>query len=150
MVWSFRRVARSALVAAGVLWVGTVSAQELPETTRTLQDGVYTERQAARGQKTFARYCAGCHQPVQFTRNGLLGRHEGGTLLEAYNAIKATMPQDSPGKLKPKEYAVVFAYMFSLNDLPTGKEALEMEDSILQDILMTGLKTTGLKTTGPK
>lgn len=108
--------------------------------SRNLQDGVYTERQAARGEKTFARYCGGCHQSSQFTQNGLLGRHEGQTLEEVYHTLRSTMPKDSPGNLKPREYAVVLAYLFKLNGLPAGDEPLEMEDEVLRTIVVTGLR----------
>lgn len=131
--------AAGVLMSALALTAVPANAQETVA-ARDLQDGVYTERQAARGEKTFAQYCGGCHQSNQFTQNGLLGRHEGQTLEEVYHTLRSTMPKDSPGALKPREYAVVLAYLFKLNGLPAGDEPLEMEDEVLRTIVVTGLR----------
>src|SRR5688572_2329219 len=47
-----------AIAARLVLFAAVVGRAQAP---RTVQDGVYTDAQAARGQALFTKECAGCH-----------------------------------------------------------------------------------------
>src|SRR6188474_1341140 len=41
-----------------------VGAQAAAQAPRTVQDGVYSDAQASRGQALYAQRCAGCHGPA--------------------------------------------------------------------------------------
>ena len=43
---------------------GQAGAQAAAQPTRTVQDGVYSDAQATRGQALYAQRCAGCHGPA--------------------------------------------------------------------------------------
>src|SRR5262249_61233783 len=49
-------------VKAGGAGQRTKAAVTSPKTSRSVLDGIYTERQAKRGHDTYARYCEACHQ----------------------------------------------------------------------------------------
>ena len=62
---------------------------------------------------------------------------EGATLLGLYESIATTMPQNNPGSLKPREYVALLAYILSLNDMPTGGQALPDTPDALGKIVIT-------------
>ena len=86
-----------------------VSAQDAKKTS---WDGVYTEEQAARGQKSFKAICGYCHGDD--LNGGETGpaliasffrvRWRGQTVADMFDAISSTMPKTAPGTLKPQEY----------------------------------------------
>ena len=43
---------------------GQAAAQAPAQPTRTVQDGVFSDAQATRGQALYAQRCAGCHGPA--------------------------------------------------------------------------------------
>lgn len=104
---------------------------------RTTSDGVYTAEQAATGKALQEEHCAKCHHYSYYQGSFLLSWQR--TPVSAlYDLIELKMPQDSPGSLKPDEYAAILAYIFELNDLPAGDVPLSPERNTMGEILITG------------
>ncbi len=94
------------------------------------RDGVFTERQAARGQAPYKKVCASCHgeslegsRPVNpaLTGSGFIDNWKGQTLDDLFERIQSTMPGDQPGSLDRKDTADIVAYILMVNKFPAGK-----------------------------
>src|SRR5690606_22490622 len=85
----------------------------------------YSEEQAARGEKNFAKYCVECHG--KDLRGGLLGGPplRGASFEERYangvpagvlfDFISTAMPPDSPGRYSASAYLDMMAYILKRN-----------------------------------
>jgi mono/diheme cytochrome c family protein len=100
---------------------------------RSTQDGVFSEDQASSGQETFETVCASCHTPDQFGE-AFIQSWAGATIGDMYDLISALMPEDQPGSLEPAQYVAVLSYIFQINGLPTGPDALGEERAVLGSI----------------
>ena len=124
----------TASLTVGV-WAATVLASAAAAASqKSVKDGVYTAAQADRGETLFGGSCASCHNPKDFTGKEFLDKWQGKQLFELFDTIKATMPMDSPGSLKPEQYADTVAYLLEMNAFPTGSDELKAEDEVLKAI----------------
>ena len=107
---------------------------------KTVDQGVYTAAQAARGAKMFEGQCAKCHReagvaPViageRFTRV-----FSDATLDSLFTTIKTTMPRDAPGSLADADYVDIIAHLLRLNSYPDGMNELGLAD-------LAGIKIPG-------
>lgn len=101
---------------------------------RTLNDGVYTEAQAAAGQQVYEDNCVGCHNE-RFYRQAWR-KWENRTAEQFLNYIVGEMPQDNPGFLSDGEYTEVSAYIFSLLDFPAGDTPLDLYNGADQILIV--------------
>jgi cytochrome c len=121
----------AAAVGAAVLGQGT---------TRSVWDGVYTQEQAGRGDKLYARECASCHgtsltggeSAPPLAGGDFLSNWNGLTLGELFERIRTTMPGDRPGKLSRDTNVDILAYILSMNQFPAGKTELEKQTEALK------------------
>jgi mono/diheme cytochrome c family protein len=117
-----------AILAATLTCWGLTVALTSPVSARaqkTANDGVYTDAQATRGEATFKDQCASCHAPADFTSDDFLKKWTGKPLHALFETVSETMPMDSPGTLKPQQYADLVSYMLKLNKFPAGQEELK-------------------------
>lgn len=129
------RVAAAAALACATAAAAAPSA---------LQDGIYTEEQAARGQALYDEQCASCHGPIRAIvpeMAALLGDHtfrntwRGRPLGELFGFIRETMPQDAPETLTPAQTADLVAYILSGNRLAAGETPLPDDPEQLPHVL---------------
>ncbi len=109
---------------------------------RSVRDGVYTQRQAERGQAVYAAQCETCHKPdlrgEQMTPS-LVGvsfafRWNGRSLADYFTGLRSTMPQSGPGGLSDATYVDLVAYILAENDYPAGTAELVPEPDALSRI----------------
>lgn len=117
-------VAALAVVSAPVI-LGR--AQAPAPAARTVQDGVYTEAQAARGQAAYESACSGCHQDGPTMAAGLVGGWNGAALADLFSQLTSSMPLDNPGGLDNQTYIDIVAYLLQAYELPAGTAALDIE-----------------------
>lgn len=103
--------------------------------SKSVNDGVYTSDQAARGERVFKAKCASCHYPARFTGEDLFKAWAGKPLAELFSVMRESMPEDNPGTLPVQEYGDALAYFLSLNKFPTGSEELVATDEAMGAIL---------------
>ena len=109
---------------------------------KTTFDGVYTEAQSARGEKTSAMSCSVCHGDKLAGTDmgpGVQGpafreTWSGRSLGELFDKIKTTMPANDPGTLSAADSADVLAYVLKVNDYPAGAAELPSEMAALSEI----------------
>ncbi|MEZ4417623.1 MAG: cytochrome c [Gemmatimonadota bacterium] len=99
--------------------------------------GIYTARQADRGQEQFDVSCSECHATSEFRGRQFMfswGRRSVGDL---FRHIVDNMPEDNPGSLTAQQYVDVVAYILELNDFPKGDVELPPDEDVLRTHRMT-------------
>ena len=130
---------RNIALAAVALLFGAAALQAqdaAPVDSISTLEGVFTEGQVERGEEVFQNVCFECHDTFEFVESGYMGSWVGQPLYDLYDYVRTTMPDDNPGSLRDREYAEVFAYLFSLNGMPVGETRLEGEESLLRRIII--------------
>ncbi len=124
------RVLYQSLIVAGLLVSGFVSAQVAevkPIDKDNILNGIYSQAQATRGERTYKTSCQTCHVAREY--KGLIQQSENSHMqISAYfELISQTMPQDAPGSLSNDAYLNLIAYILSLNDFPATDAAAVTE-----------------------
>jgi len=122
------------LVAGSVVVLGPIVTSS-QTTSRSVNDGVYSTDQAARGETVYKAKCGSCHYQAQFTGEDLMKAWAGKPLSELFDAVRS-MPEDNPGSLPVQEYADVIAFFLQLNKYPAGSDELPGADEAMRAILM--------------
>jgi ankyrin repeat protein len=112
---------------------------------RTNWDGVYSEEQAARGQKVYTRACTVCHldtlqgDSVSPTLLGpsFFARFPSLTALEMVTAIRSSMPQNAPDSLGDQAYVDLVSYLLKANGSRSGPSELKTDVAELEKIIIT-------------
>jgi len=131
-----RKVLIAAIAVCVAVWsAAVVGAWTAGPASRSVNDGVYTEPQAARGAKVFDTNCTACHDTGRFTGEDFLSAWTGKPLTELFEAVQ-TMPEDNPGSLKAQEYGDVVAFFLQLNKYPAGSDELKGDAEAMAGIAM--------------
>jgi len=120
--------------AATVLFVG-MSASADP---RTVNDGVYTEKQADTGEVLYSQHCLLCHDKKYF--RPVLERWEGQPIGVLFTVMSTSMPESNPGFLSEKEYVDILAYILSLSRYAPGDTELDYQDGALNELMVEARK----------
>jgi len=124
------------------------AAALLPQTTRSVWDGVYTNEQLKRGQEVYAKQCASCHSPdlsggesaPPLAGAEFLSDWAGMTVGDLFERTRVSMPLNTPGKLTRQEYADLIACILSANHFPAGKVELDKQTELLKQIRLDAEK----------
>ncbi len=111
----------------------------------SLADGLFSSEQAARGAEAYRATCSSCHAlDLRGNSNspglrgiGFLFVWEGRSLGELYDAIRTTMPQESPGSLTIGQYLDILAYILEQNDYPAGGADLANASGELDSVVIS-------------
>ena len=108
----------SVAVIGGAVFLGTAILSGA-QGARTVQQGVYGEAQATRGQALYTQQCASCHGATRQGVSGpplqgpaFVGRWQAEPLAALVGKIKNTMPLDAPGTLTDQQADDVTALLF--------------------------------------
>lgn len=113
------------------------------ETTRSVLDGVYTGRQARRGEPQYRQYCADCHgddlegdaEAPALSGAMFQTNWEGLALGSLYQRIRRDMPLNKyVGTLSPSVNADILAYILKVNRFPEGGAELSHTAELLNQI----------------
>jgi mono/diheme cytochrome c family protein len=118
---------------ASVVVLGSAIGAAQP--SKSVNDGVFTAEQAARGEQIFKGKCGSCHYPGRFTGEDLFKPWAGKPLAELFSVMRESMPEDNPGTLPAQEYGDVVAYFLQLNKFPPGADELIGTDEAMAAIL---------------
>jgi mono/diheme cytochrome c family protein len=109
--------------------------------TRSVQDGVFTNAQAARGQALYAKQCAGCHgdalkglQAPPLAGDAFIANWQAQPLSALASKIRNTMPADSPGDLTAPQSADLVAHILKTGGFRAGTSELASTDAALSRI----------------
>jgi len=111
------------------------------QTGQTLNDGIYTDQQAMRGQTLYQNRCASCHGANLAGRTGppltgddFLSNWDTHPLLDLANKILKTMPRDDTGALTPQETADLLSYILQAGKFPSGRAELILNEAALNGV----------------
>lgn len=131
---------RNPVIAAASLLL-LVSALVHSQAPRTVQDGVYSDAQAARGQTLYAAQCSTCHggkleggQAPPLAGDGFLGSWQAQPLADLVSKIRNTMPADAQGTLTPQQTVDVVAHVLKVGGFRAGAAELPTADATLAQI----------------
>jgi mono/diheme cytochrome c family protein len=115
---------------------------------KTTLDGIYTDTQAARGQKIYAESCTSCHGD-DLSGGGqapaLAGKEfnvdwNDLAMSDLFERTRGTMPADKPGTLKPEQAADVIAFLLQKGSFPAGQNELPTDAAALKAIKFVAAK----------
>jgi len=101
---------------------------------RSVMDGVFTSRQARRGERWFLQMCEQCHRTRDFTNAPFHERWAGQSVGDLLQFMQYTMPPENPGALSTDRYADLLAFFLAANDYPAGEEDLPGDASTVMDM----------------
>ncbi|HEV2200814.1 MAG TPA: cytochrome c [Bryobacteraceae bacterium] len=116
---------------------------------RSVQDGIYTDRQAARGEADFRDACASCHgqklegrgQIPPLAGSDFISNWNGMTVGDLFEKIQVSMPADRPGQFSKEQNAGILAYILKFNQFPAGTRELPADAEALRGIRFEADKT---------
>ena len=148
-----------AISAAAVLLVASISLQA--QAARTLQDGVFSDAQASRGQAVYAQQCAACHGP-DLTGSAQAPPLEGPSfrfkwrqepLSALFIKVRYTMPPKAPANAPPnpadeptltaEQSADLVAHILESNRFPAGQAEFAAADAATTTIVWPPAPATG-------
>jgi mono/diheme cytochrome c family protein len=125
------------------------SAQEqAPSRSRTVWDGVFSQKQADRGEPLYGDHCADCHgdrlegddESSQLAGSEFLANWNGLTLGDLFERIHKTMPINKPGTVARDVDVDILAYILSENHFPAGQAELSHDTPTLMQIRIEAMK----------
>jgi mono/diheme cytochrome c family protein len=117
----------------------SVSAVALAQAVRTVQEGVFTDAQAARGQGLYAQRCTGCHGPAlngaqapPLVGDAFVGKWRTEPLSGLFIKIRYSMPPPAPpaapAQLTNEQAVDLVAHVLKSNGFPAGRNELPAAD----------------------
>lgn len=118
-----------------------MGAQE-PQPSPSVNDGVFTEEQAKRGEPMYGEFCASCHGPAlsggemapPLVGGDFASSWVGLSLNDLFERMRISMPQNKPGSLSRQQNADILAFMLASGKYPVGKTELSKENEVLKTI----------------
>jgi len=139
---------RVAIVFAAVagLTAGAGLLAQNPPARQSVWDGVYTDAQAARGERQYGRSCEHCHgadmsgdqveEIPSLVLDSFMTDWNGKSVRELFESVKRSMPKDKPGTLGTSAYVDVIAYLLQANKFPSGAKELSRTPEQLEPIVI--------------
>ena len=109
---------------------------------KTTLDGVYSEAQAARGEKVYAGSCTSCHgddlsgggQTPPLSGKEFNSDWNDLSMGDLYDRTHLSMPADKPGSLTPEQTVEVIAFLLKKGSFPAGQIDLPTDTAALKAI----------------
>ena len=129
------------LILGGVFMVTGLYAS-IGAQAKSINDGVYSDAQAKRGDVLYKEQCATCHgdnlegsgpMPALAGKD-FLASWQGKTVGDLFEKTHTTMPATAPGSLTPAQAADIVAYMLASSKYKVGTTELESKVEALQQI----------------
>jgi mono/diheme cytochrome c family protein len=134
-----RRVIGRAVVAGAL--VALISVLTHAQAARSVQDGVYTNAQAERGQAIYAKRCSSCHgstlgggQAPPLVGDAFVANWRSEPLSTLVDKIRHTMPADAPGDLTAAQSTDIVAYVLKTGGFRAGATELVSTEEALTTV----------------
>jgi mono/diheme cytochrome c family protein len=138
-----RFVLRALVIASAVTVLMLASASIGAQAPRTVQDGVFSDAQATRGQALYTQRCAGCHGPElagaqapPLAGAAFRSKWRKEPLSGLFIKIRYTMPPNAAdaAKLTPDQGADLVAHVLKSNAFPAGTSDFPAKDATASTI----------------
>ena len=135
----------SAVVAAAVY---TSALVVVGAQAKSVNEGVYSEAQAKRGEAVYKEQCAACHGdnlegsgPMPpLAGKDFLTNWQGKPVADVFEKTNTSMPATAPGSLSPEQTADVISYLLSVGKYPAGAADLPAKAEALKTITLDAPK----------
>ena len=142
---AMRTAARRAILGAAALLLAAAAGTAAGgQGAATVWGGIYTDAQAARGERGYKGACGSCHSDDLLGDSGpalvgepFLQRWNGSSVNDLLTTLKQTMPQDAPDSLGLAGYVDLIAFLLKSNSAPAGSTELPTDTAALQGIKIT-------------
>ena len=131
------------LILSGVFIVSCLYAGVVAQgAAKSVNDGVFTDTQAKRGDVLYKENCATCHgdnlegsgpMPALAGKD-FLASWQGKTVGDLFDKTATTMPATAPGSLTPAQAADIVSYMLASSRYKPGSTELESKTEALNQI----------------
>ncbi|MDP3862592.1 MAG: cytochrome c [Phaeovulum sp.] len=115
-------------LSATVFTVALVLVAALPAKLAAAEQ-LFTETQAARGERAFLTNCAGCHG---YSMISIFARYR--NAFDYFGVISTSMPWEDAGALPIQDYIDIVAYMMRENGYASGGAELPPDRAVLEQI----------------
>ena len=125
------------MLVTSLLFPATAVAQDSAAAAlaeRPASSGVFTAKQAERGEGVYRTSCESCHAKSEYTGDKFKVAWVSRSAYDIFDVIRSQMPEDNPGSLERQEYVDVVAYIFSLNAYPAVSADLPGDDEGLKKV----------------
>jgi mono/diheme cytochrome c family protein len=132
------RALLTALAALTFLVAAIASVSARAQGPRTVEEGVYSDAQATRGQTLYSQRCAGCHGPElqgaqapPLSGDAFVRKFRTEPLSALFIKIRYTMPPNAAAaaQLTPEQAADLVAHVLKTNRFPAGRTDLAAADA---------------------
>jgi S-disulfanyl-L-cysteine oxidoreductase SoxD len=129
----------TAIAAAAGGWMAVTGVAAQGPAPRTVQEGVFSEAQAARGETLARQSCGACHgrdfTGVSSPAPAIVGeafvrRWRTEPLGTLVTKVQATMPANAAGTLTPQQAADIVAFLLKSSGFPSGRTELAGTDAM--------------------
>jgi mono/diheme cytochrome c family protein len=126
------KLVKYAFVILLSVWVLLVTATPRAAQSKSVNDGVYTEAQATRGEAAYKKDCSSCHGDglggdgfaPGLTGSEFMSNWNGTTVGDLYDRIRISMPPSGPASVPAQSKADIIAFLLRYNKFPAGKAEL--------------------------
>ncbi|MGD9903272.1 MAG: c-type cytochrome [Vicinamibacterales bacterium] len=136
------QASKLALVALPVAWVALLTVAPRAAQEQSVNGGVYTDAQAARGAETYGKECASCHGAglegdgfaPALSGAEFLSNWNGTTVGDLFDRIRISMPPGNPNGVPAQAKADIVAHVLKANKYPAGAAELAKDLEPLKQI----------------
>ena len=130
------------VILGGVFMLSGLYVAVAAQGAKSVNDGVYSEAQAKRGDVLYKEQCATCHgdnlegsgpMPALAGKD-FLASWQGKTVGELFEKTHTTMPATAPGSLTPAQAADIVSYLLASSKFKAGPMELEPKAEVLKEI----------------
>jgi mono/diheme cytochrome c family protein len=131
------------LILSGVFFLsGLYAVVGAQGAAKSVNDGVFTDMQAKRGDVLYKENCATCHgdnlegsgpMPALAGKD-FLASWQGKTVGDLFDKTATTMPATAPGSLTPAQAADIVSYMLASSRYKSGSAELVSKTEALNQI----------------
>lgn len=134
------KVAKFGFVALAGAWLLLVSATPQAAQSKSVNDGIFSDAQVARGEAAYKKDCNSCHGEglegdgfaPALTGSEFMSAWNGTSVGDLYDRIRISMPPSNPGSVPAQTKVDIIAFVLKSNKFPAGKTELAVEG--LKDI----------------
>jgi mono/diheme cytochrome c family protein len=147
-----RSVLGVVMAGAALLLLVALSISIDAQAPRSVQDGVFSDAQAGRGQALYAQRCAGCHGPAlegaqapPLTGDGFTTKFRAEPLSALFIQIRYAMPPNAAAEaqLTSEQAADLVAHVLKTNGFPAGKTDFAGADGSSSQIAWPSVAAAG-------
>jgi cytochrome c len=132
--------AKFGMAALAGAWLLIVAAAPQAAQSKSVNDGIFSDAQAARGEAAYKKDCSSCHGEglegdgfaPALSGSEFMSAWTGTTVGDLYDRIRISMPPSNPASVPAQAKVDIIAFMLKTNKFPAGKTDLAPEG--LKDI----------------